>query len=88
MGGKNPLVVLKDADIEKAVTIAIKGAFMSTGQKCTATSRVIVEEGIYEVFKDRLCAHGSSYSGEPVRTGYIYGAMCFRGSAAICFIDD
>lgn len=32
MGGKNPLVVLKDADVEKAVTIAIKGAFMSTGQ--------------------------------------------------------
>ena len=54
MGGKNPLIVLADADIEKAVNIAINGAFKSTGQKCTATSRVIVEEGIYEAFRDRL----------------------------------
>ncbi|MFK2826441.1 aldehyde dehydrogenase family protein [Bacillus sp. B190/17] len=54
MGGKNPLIVLADADIEKAVSIAINGAFKSTGQKCTATSRVIVEEGIYEAFSNRL----------------------------------
>ncbi|EEL51912.1 aldehyde dehydrogenase family protein [Bacillus cereus] len=54
MGGKNPLVVLKDADIGKAVDITIKGAFVSTGQKCTATSRVIVEEAIYEAFRNEL----------------------------------
>ncbi|MBN6188505.1 aldehyde dehydrogenase family protein [Aneurinibacillus sp. BA2021] len=54
MGGKNPLVVLADADVEKAVSIAINGAFKSTGQKCTATSRVIVEAGVYEAFRDRL----------------------------------
>ncbi|OCA87191.1 aldehyde dehydrogenase family protein [Pseudobacillus wudalianchiensis] len=54
MGGKNPLIVLAGAEVEKAVNIAINGAFKSTGQKCTATSRVIVEEGIYEAFRDRL----------------------------------
>lgn len=54
LGGKNPLIVLADADIEKAVEIAVGGAFKSTGQKCTATSRVIVEEAIYETFRDRL----------------------------------
>ncbi|GEN34026.1 MULTISPECIES: aldehyde dehydrogenase family protein [Aneurinibacillus] len=54
MGGKNPLIVLSDADVNKAVEIAVSGAFRSTGQKCTATSRVIVEEGIYELFRDRL----------------------------------
>ncbi|MFT9847460.1 aldehyde dehydrogenase family protein [Aneurinibacillus sp. REN35] len=54
MGGKNPLIVLADADVEKAVSIAINGAFKSTGQKCTATSRVIVEAGVYEAFRDRL----------------------------------
>lgn len=54
MGGKNPLIVLADADVEKAVEIAVNGAFKSTGQKCTATSRVIVEEGIYEAFSNRL----------------------------------
>ncbi|MFF2876482.1 aldehyde dehydrogenase family protein [Gottfriedia sp. NPDC057991] len=54
LGGKNPLIVLADADIEKAIEIAVSGAFRSTGQKCTATSRVIVEESIYEAFRDRL----------------------------------
>lgn len=54
LGGKNPLIVLADADLEKAVEIAVSGAFRSTGQKCTATSRVIVEEAIYEAFRDRL----------------------------------
>ncbi|MEH7452862.1 aldehyde dehydrogenase family protein [Gottfriedia acidiceleris] len=54
LGGKNPLIVLADADQEKAVEIAVSGAFKSTGQKCTATSRVIVEESIYEAFRNRL----------------------------------
>ncbi|MED0669699.1 aldehyde dehydrogenase family protein [Aneurinibacillus aneurinilyticus] len=54
MGGKNPLIVLADTDVDKAVEIAVGGAFRSTGQKCTATSRIIVEEGIYETFRDRL----------------------------------
>ncbi|MGY6662835.1 MAG: aldehyde dehydrogenase family protein [Glycocaulis sp.] len=50
MGGKNPLIVLNDADIERAVTIALDGAFFSTGQRCTASSRLIVEEGIHDKF--------------------------------------
>lgn len=50
MGGKNPLVVLNDADIERAVTIALDGAYFSTGQRCTASSRLIVEEGIHDTF--------------------------------------
>jgi acyl-CoA reductase-like NAD-dependent aldehyde dehydrogenase len=50
MGGKNPLVVLADADLERAVRVALEGAFFSTGQRCTASSRLIVEEGIHERF--------------------------------------
>lgn len=50
MGGKNPLIVLDDADIERAVTIALDGAFFSTGQRCTASSRLIVEDGIHDRF--------------------------------------
>lgn len=50
MGGKNPLIVLNDADIERAVTIALDGAFFSTGQRCTASSRLIVEDGIHDKF--------------------------------------
>ncbi len=50
MGGKNPLVVLDDADLAVAVPAAINGAFYSTGQRCTASSRLIVTEGIHDRF--------------------------------------
>ena len=56
MGGKNPTVVLADADVDAAVENTINGAFASTGQKCTATSRVIVEAGVYDRFVERLVA--------------------------------
>ena len=54
MGGKNPTIVLADADFRAAVENTVNGAFFSTGQKCTATSRVIVEEAIYDRFVDAL----------------------------------
>ena len=50
MGGKNPLVVLDDADLGVAVNCAVQGAFYSTGQRCTASSRLIVTEGIHDRF--------------------------------------
>jgi aldehyde dehydrogenase (NAD+) len=56
MGGKNPVVVLADADLDLAVESTAQGAFGSTGQRCTATSRVIVEEAIADAFVERLVA--------------------------------
>ncbi len=50
MGGKNPLVVLDDADLDVAVSCAVQGAFYSTGQRCTASSRFVVTEGIHDRF--------------------------------------
>ena len=50
MGGKNPTIVLKDADLDLATDIVINGAFFSTGQKCTATSRAIIEKEIFNDF--------------------------------------
>lgn len=50
MGGKNPLVVLDDADLAIAVGAALNGAFFSTGQRCTASSRFVVTEGIHDRF--------------------------------------
>ncbi|HRO32198.1 MAG TPA: aldehyde dehydrogenase family protein [Brevundimonas sp.] len=50
MGGKNPLVVLDDADLERAVMVALDGGFFSTGQRCTASSRLIVTDGIHDRF--------------------------------------
>ncbi|HJY47974.1 MAG TPA: aldehyde dehydrogenase family protein, partial [Stellaceae bacterium] len=54
MGGKNPLVVLDDADLDVAAECAFQGAFMSTGQRCTASSRLIVGEGIHDRFVGAL----------------------------------
>jgi acyl-CoA reductase-like NAD-dependent aldehyde dehydrogenase len=54
MGGKNPLVVLDDADLKVAVETAVNGAFFSTGQRCTASSRLIVQDGIHNKFVDAV----------------------------------
>ena len=56
MGGKNPLVVLDDADLDLAVEAAANGAFYQTGQRCTASSRVIVTAGIHDRFVAALTA--------------------------------
>ena len=54
MGGKNPLIILDDADLERAVAIALDGSFFSTGQRCTASSRLIVQDGIHDRFVQML----------------------------------
>ncbi|RNB76249.1 aldehyde dehydrogenase family protein [Brevibacillus panacihumi] len=54
MGGKNAAVVLRDADLEKTVPLVLSGAFRSAGQKCTATSRIIVEREVCESFAELL----------------------------------
>ncbi len=56
MGSKNPLVVLDDADLGTAVNVAVQGAFFSTGQRCTASSRLVVTEGIHDRFVAALTA--------------------------------
>jgi aldehyde dehydrogenase (NAD+) len=54
MGSKNPLVVLDDADVATAVNVAVNGAYFSTGQRCTASSRLVVTEGIHDRFVEAL----------------------------------
>ncbi len=54
MGGKNPLVVLDDADLATAVSVAVNGAYFQTGQRCTASSRLIVTEGIHDRFVESV----------------------------------
>lgn len=56
MGGKNPTIVLDDADLKVAVESVAQSAFFSTGQRCTASSRVIVTEGIHDKFVEALAA--------------------------------
>lgn len=70
MGGKNPVIVAADADLDLAVDATISGGLRSTGQKCTATSRVIVQSEVYDEFKEKLLAKvkeikvGSGIHGE------------------------
>jgi alpha-ketoglutaric semialdehyde dehydrogenase len=56
MGGKNPLVICNDADLEVAVSVAVDGSFGSTGQRCTAAERYIVDDQIHDEFVARLTA--------------------------------
>jgi acyl-CoA reductase-like NAD-dependent aldehyde dehydrogenase len=70
MGGKNPIIVAADADLDLAVDATISGGLRSTGQKCTATSRVIVQSAVYEEFKGKLLAKvntlkvGNGFNGD------------------------
>ena len=54
MGGKNAVIVLEDADMDSALGGIVQGAFGSTGQRCTATSRVVVQESVYDAFMTEL----------------------------------
>ena len=56
MGGKNPQIILDDADLAQAVELSVQSAFFSTGQRCTASSRLIVTDGIYGKFVDAVQA--------------------------------
>jgi aldehyde dehydrogenase (NAD+) len=69
MGGKNPLIVLDDANLDIAVDIAVNGAFFSSGQRCTASSRLIVQNGIHDRFvaavAERLAALNVGHALSP-----------------------
>jgi alpha-ketoglutaric semialdehyde dehydrogenase len=60
LGGKNPMVIAADADLDQAVTVAIDGAFFSSGQRCTATSRLIVEDKVYDTFVEKLAERANA----------------------------
>lgn len=60
MGGKNPLVVMDDAEFDRAVQIAVDGGYFATGQRCTASSRVFVQEGIHDRFVAAVAARAQA----------------------------
>lgn len=60
MGGKNPTIVLADADLDEAAGIVLNAAFGSTGQRCTATSRAIVERSVADAFSEKLVARAKA----------------------------
>ncbi|MEO8502860.1 MAG: aldehyde dehydrogenase family protein [Acidobacteriota bacterium] len=66
MGGKNAALVLADADLKRAATLTASGAMRFAGQKCTATSRVIVDRSVFEPFMAALAAEIATFSLGPV----------------------
>lgn len=76
LGGKNALIVLDDADLERAAECAAFGAWMHQGQICMATGRILVHEQIVEAFVDRLSAKARSLrTGDPTEPGVMIGPM-------------
>jgi len=66
LGGHNPLIVMADAELDRAVEAAYAGAFWSAGQKCTATRRILVQDDVYDEFRDLLLARvASGKVGDP-----------------------
>lgn len=67
MGGKNPMVIMDDAELGIAIPVVLNGAFFSTGQRCTASSRIIVQAGIHDAFVERLAAETAALKiGNPL----------------------
>jgi len=76
LGGKNPAVVLADADLVLAAEQVARGAFLSAGQKCTATSRVVVEQPVLDEFTDLLVERAASWSvGDPLNEATRVGPL-------------
>ena len=79
LGGKNPAVVLDDADLELAVELILRGAMLSTGQRCTATSRAIVASGRMDEFAERLLARADTLTvGDPLSDDTDIGPLSSR----------
>ena len=83
MGSKNPLVVMDDCDMDLAVSCAAGGAFGGTGQKCTASSRLIVHDKIYDEFAEKLVAAAQNMKvGHALADGTMMGPVVSEGQLA------
>ena len=89
LGGKNPMIVLDDANLDLAVEGALWGAFGTTGQRCTATSRIIVQKGVHREFVDRLVERAKKLKvgnglDETVQMGPAINAEATRDRPPLC----
>jgi putative phosphonoacetaldehyde dehydrogenase len=82
LGGNDPLIVLNDADLGLAVTLAAEGSYRNSGQRCTAVKRILVEEGIVEEFTKRLVEKTREYvCGDPLDEKTRVGTVIDEASA-------
>ncbi len=79
MGGKNVAVVMDDADLPQALAAVLQGAFLTTGQRCTATSRLLVHERVAEPFLDALVASARELRpGDPMNLATAFGPLATK----------
>jgi phosphonoacetaldehyde dehydrogenase len=84
LGGNSPLIVLEDADLDLAVTLAAEGAYRNSGQRCTAVKRLLVHESIVEAFTERLVARTAEYvCGDPADEATRVGTVINEDAAAV-----
>jgi len=82
LGGNDPLIVLNDADLDLAVTLAAEGSFRNSGQRCTAVKRILVEKKIAPEFTKRLVARTKEYvSGDPMDEATRVGTVIDEAAA-------
>ena len=81
LGGHNPLVVMADAELDRAVEATYAGAFWSAGQKCTATRRILVQDAVYDDFRERLLARiAAGKVGDPADPEVEVGPVVNEGA--------
>jgi phosphonoacetaldehyde dehydrogenase len=82
LGGNDPLIILNDADLNLAVTLAAEGSYRNSGQRCTAVKRILVEEGIADEFTTRLVEKTREYRcGDPADENTVVGTVIDEASA-------
>jgi aldehyde dehydrogenase (NAD+) len=82
LGGNDPLIVLEDADLDKAVFLATEGSFRNSGQRCTAVKRILVDEKIKERFVEKLVEKAKEYvCGDPADPATRVGTVIDEASA-------
>lgn len=82
LGGNDPLIILEDAEMELAVTLAAEGAFRNSGQRCTAVKRILVQESIHDEFVSRFIEKTKTYTcGNPSDPATIVGTVIDEAAA-------
>lgn len=82
LGGNDPLIILDDADMDLAVTLAAEGAFRNSGQRCTAVKRILVQENIHDEFVAQFVEKTQTYiCGDPADPATIVGTVIDEASA-------
>jgi len=84
LGGNDPLIVMEDADLDEASSLAVQGSYRNSGQRCTAVKRILVHEKVHKRFVDLLVAKTEAWSfGDPTNTKVEMGTVIDEAAAKL-----